>query len=65
MDYQPVTIYCITCGRKVGMHDGRGTLTINYKCKKCNKLIQYNPRSCKTAIKNIPQRKSASGLRFW
>ena len=65
MGYQPITIYCITCGRKVGTHDGRGTITVGYKCKKCNKLIQYNPVTKKTKIKNMPERITASGIRFW
>ena len=55
MGYQPVTIYCITCGRKVGTHDGRGTITVSYKCKKCNKIIQYNPLTNESIKKNIPQ----------
>lgn len=65
MGYQPITIYCITCGRKVGTHDGRGTITVSYKCKKCNKIIQYNPLTNESSKKNIPQRKYSSGIRFW
>lgn len=65
MKYEKQIITCPLCCRKVGTHDGRGTITVSYKCKKCNKIIQYNPLTNESSKKNIPQREYSSGIRFW
>ena len=62
---EPKTIYCPNCGRKVGTYDGRSTSNISVKCKKCNKLIVYDVKNEKAEIKEIPQRVTSSGMRFY
>lgn len=62
---EPKTIYCPICGRKVAAWDGRSTNNISVKCKKCNKLVVYDVENEKTQIKEIPQRITSSGMRFY
>ena len=62
---EPKTIYCPKCGRKVATWDGRSTINISVKCKKCNKLVVYDVYSEKSEIKDIPQRETSSGMRFY
>ena len=62
---EPKTIYCPKCGRKVATWDGRSTINISAKCKKCNKLVVYNVENEKTEIKAIPPRTTSSGMRFY
>ena len=59
------TIYCPRCGRKVCIWDGRSTMNISVKCKKCNKLVVYDVENEKVEIKNIPQRTTSSGMIFY
>ena len=59
------TIYCPICGRKVATWDGRSTFNISAKCKKCKKLVVYNVENEETKIKEIPQRETSSGMRFY
>ena len=58
-------IYCPKCGRKVATLDGRSTINISVKCKKCNKLVVYDVENEKAEIKEIPQRSTSSGMRFY
>ena len=62
---EPKTIYCPKCGRKVATWDGRSTMNISVKCKKCKKLVIYNVKNEKVEIKNIPQRTTSSGMIFY
>ena len=62
---EPKTIYCPRCGRKVTTWDGRSTMNISVKCKKCNKFVVYNVENEKTIIKEIPKRTTSSGMRFY
>ena len=62
---EPKTIYCPRCGRKVATWDGRSTMNISVKCKKCKKLVIYNVKNEKVEIKNIPQRTTSSGMIFY
>ena len=62
---EPKTIYCLKCGRKVATWDGRSTFNISAKCNKCKKLVVYNIENEKTEIKEIPQRETSSGMRFY
>lgn len=62
---EPKTIYCPKCGRKVATWDGRSTINISVKCKKCNKLVVYNVENENVEIKEIPQRATSSGMRFY
>ena len=62
---EPKTIYCPKCGRKVATLDGRSTINVVAKCNKCKKLVVYNVKNEKVEIKNIPQRTTSSGMRFY
>ena len=62
---EPKTIYCPKCGRKVATWDGRSTINILVKCKKCNKLVVYDVESEEVKIKAITQRTTSSGMRFY
>ena len=62
---EPKTIYCPKCVRKVATWDGWSTNNISVKCKKCNKLVVYNVENKKAEIKEIPQRITSSGMRFY
>ena len=61
----PKTIYCPICGRKVATWDGRSTINISVRCKKCDKLVVYDVENEKTEIKEIPKRTASSGMRFY
>ena len=60
----PKNIYCPKCGRKSGTWDGKSTINVICKCKKCNKRIVYHVVNGVTEIKEIPPRQSSSGLNF-
>lgn len=62
---EPKTIYCPKCGRKVATLDGRSTINISVRCKKCDKLVVYDVENEKTIIKEIPKRTTSSGMRFY
>ena len=62
---EPKTIYCPKCGRKVATCDGRSTINISVKCNKCNKLAVCDIENEKAEIKEIPQRVTSSGMRFY
>ena len=62
---EPKTIYCPKCERKVATWDGRSTINISVKCKKCNKLVVYDVENENVEIKEIPQRATSSGMRFY
>lgn len=64
MEYIPRTIICPKCGRKVGMYDGRSTINPERKCEKCKKVVVYDVETCKSTLKPLPGRMSASGMRF-
>ena len=50
---EPKTIYCPKCGRKVATWDGRSTINISVRCKKCDKLVVYDVENEKVKIKEI------------
>ena len=62
---EPKTIYCPKCSRKVATWDGRSTINISVKGKKCNKLVVYDVKNENVEIKEIPQRETSSGKRFY
>ena len=62
---EPKTIYCPKCGRKVATWDGRSTINISVRCKKCDKLVVYDVENEKTIIKEIPKRTTSSGMIFY
>ena len=62
---EPKTIYCPKCGRKVATWDGRSKNNISVKCNKCKKLVVYDVENENVEIKEIPQRTTSSGMRFY
>lgn len=59
-------IYCPKCKRKVMTHDNWGTIPIYARCKKCNKVVCYDPNTHQTTIKKIPPRNTSnSGRIYW
>ena len=61
---EPKTIYCPQCGRRVGKYDGKSSINLVMKCRKCNKRVVYQIDTGKKEIKAIPKRSCSSGLRF-
>lgn len=61
---KPKTIYCPSCGRKVGAYDGRSTINHISRCKNCNKRVVYHIDTGETEIKPLPKRKCSSGMTF-
>lgn len=64
MEYKPKTIYCPKCGRKAATWDGRSTIPVIGRCKKCQKRVIYYPDNDETVIKDIPERNCSSGMTF-
>lgn len=62
---EPKTIYCPICNRKVCAYDGKQVANPVGKCKKCGKLIIYNVEKGEISLKGVPERKQASGMRFY
>lgn len=63
--YEPITIICPQCLRKVGTYDGRSKINPVAKCKNCKKLVIYDIETGKFELKPIPERTQGSGMRFY
>lgn len=61
----PKTIYCPRCGRRVATYDGRSTINVVAKCKKCQKRIVYYVDTGETELKPILPRATGSGMTFY
>jgi endogenous inhibitor of DNA gyrase (YacG/DUF329 family) len=59
------SVYCPRCGRKVAEYDGRSTIDIKVKCRKCNKLVVYSVETGETRQEKLPLRGSGSGMRLY
>ena len=59
------TIYCPLCGRKAMDVDEKSEMDFYSKCKKCNKIVYYHADTKKVETKNIPERTTSSGIRFY
>lgn len=57
-------IYCPKCGRKVGSHDGKSTITKYIDCRKCWLTVVFDPYNGQTSLKERPERTQSSGLTF-
>lgn len=64
MEYKPKTIYCPRCGRKVSTWDGRSSMPVIGRCKKCHKRVVYYVDNDETEIKDIPERNCSSGVTY-
>lgn len=58
-------IYCPKCGRKAGVYDGKATVNIQAKCKKCNKIVVFKPETGETTYSSVPCRATGSGMRYY
>lgn len=61
---EPKTIYCPSCGQKVGVWDGRSTINYISVCIKCNKRVIYHVDTGEVEIKSRPKRVCVSGVTF-
>ena len=61
---EPKTIYCPRCGRKVGIWDGKSTMDLYFRCKKCKKQVVYHSCNGVLEMKKLPQRNTSSGMSF-
>lgn len=59
------SILCPRCGRKVGTHDGKSTMTKTILCKKDKLLVVYDPLKDKAIISHKVERVASSGKRFY
>ncbi len=56
-----ITIYCPSCGRKSMIYDGKATMPKSKECKKCKKIVVYNPLNGTTKLFDKKQRQTSSG----
>lgn len=61
---EPKTIYCPRCKRRVAQWNGKSTIDIISKCKKCNIRVIYRIETGITEKKEIPPRAQSSGINF-
>lgn len=64
MNKEPKSIICPSCKRTIAKWDRKSSMNIDIKCRKCNKLVIFRPINETVEIKYLPQRVSASGMRF-
>lgn len=57
-------VYCPQCHRRVGTYDGRSSINLVCKCKKCNKKVVYHIDTGETELKPLPRRTTSSGMTF-
>ena len=57
-------IYCEKCGRKVATWDRKSSMNIEVKCKHCKKLVIFRPSNGTVEMRSLPNRISASAVRF-
>lgn len=58
-------ITCPNCGSLLTRTDKRDARTHKLACRKCWKWIWFVPASDYREVKEIPQRESGSGMRFY
>lgn len=59
------TIYCPKCKRKVFSYDGRGSINIRGKCKKCKRLVLYSIEADEVTMHDLPKRTCSSGVTIY
>lgn len=60
-----IRVYCPKCGRMAGDCDRKSTINFVVKCKKCKKLVVYDPNTGRTELTEVPARTSSNGMRFY
>lgn len=58
-------IKCPKCGSDVIRYDGRRTIPIDGKCKRCNVLVVYYPEEHRIATREVPDRLKEGCPRFY
>lgn len=61
---EPKNIYCPKCNTKVGVYDGKSSINVVTRCKKCNKRVVYYVETGETVVKPIPSRTTSSGMTY-
>ncbi len=59
-----VTVYCPRCKRKVGVYDGKSSINLITRCRKCRVQVVYDIKTGETRTKPLPQRQTSSGITF-
>ena len=65
MKKEPKRISCPRCNGHVATWDRKSSMNIEIKCRKCNKLVIFRPKNGTVELRRLPDRVSASALRFW
>lgn len=65
MRFNPKTIYCEKCSRKVATWDGKSSANIEVKCRNCNVLVVFRPANRSIETKSSPKRVLAGAMRFY
>jgi hypothetical protein len=61
---EPKAIYCPICKSKVGTYDGRSSINVITRCRKCKKQVIYFVDTEETKVKSLPKRATSSGITF-
>lgn len=62
---KPKEIKCPKCKTRVMTYDGKGKIPLKSKCKRCEKLIVFNPNKDSIDVTNVPKRATSSGVMFY
>lgn len=65
MDDISQKVYCPKCKQQVGMWDGKSSSHVVVKCDRCMRLVVYDTECGETYMKGLPERNTASGIRFY
>lgn len=58
-------IFCPSCGEAVGKVNLLSSIPFPMKCNKCKKLVVYYGDEGRVVMKDIPDRNTSSGKRFY
>ena len=58
-------VYCPICRHKLFVHYGLSDLPVDCVCRKCQRLVTYNPQTDTTKHGKMPTQKTASGKRIF
>ena len=61
---RPKSIFCPRCNRRVAFYDGKTKVNVSADCRKCKKRVIYCIDRDEAILKDIPARKTSSGLTF-
>ena len=64
-EHEKKAIFCPECKNKVATYDGKSSINVLVKCKKCKKLVVYEVETGNVKTTDVPLRQSSSGIRFY